>query len=125
MSAPARRVLVIDDATEFLSFMELLLGGEGYSVQTATSLTAAAQALAEGPPDIIVADAMLPGQPAFGLLDWLDADPATRAIPVLLCTAAEPELRAHPERVHAPRRAALLKPFDIDQVLECLAWLLA
>lgn len=125
MIAPGHAVLVIDDSSELLGFVELLLCSEGYAVRTAATLEQAERALAEGTPQLVIADVRMPPHPPFAVLDHLAADPVTRDLPVLLCTGAVHDLQAAPERLRRPRTEALLKPFEIEDLLLCVERLLA
>lgn len=114
-------ILVIDDAPEFLDFLDALLTAEGYRVVAASSWEAAAAALASLQPHLVIADVRLGEQPAFAALDHLRGDEKTRNIPVLLCTGAVNEVD---ERADALRREGvdvLIKPFDIDVLLAMVA----
>ena len=125
MAAPAKNVLVVDDAPEFLSFMEMFLSAEGYAVRTAATPDEAERALTGRQPDLVIADVRMPGLPPFAVLDRLDRDPATRDLPVLLCTASSHDLEVEVERLARPHTEALLKPFDIDDLQACVERLLA
>src|SRR5688572_2929515 len=94
-------ILVVDDAPEFLDFLDALLTAEGYRVVAAATWEAASAALASLRPHLVIADVRLSGQPAFTVLDELRADQKTRDIPVLLCTGAVTEVG---ERAEALRR---------------------
>lgn len=125
MSGPAPDVLAVDDSSELLGFVELLLHSEGYAVRTATTFDDAVRALTQRTPDLVIADVRMPPHPPFAVLDHLDAEPATRDLPVLLCTGAVHDLYAAPERLRRPRTEALLKPFEIEDLLLCVQRLLA
>lgn len=124
MVAPARDVLVVDDAPELLTLMELLLSAEGYVVRTASTLDQVERELSRSRPDLVVTDVRLPGLPPFAVLDRLDVKPATRGLPVLLCTGAVLDLETGGERLRRPQTMAVLKPFDIDVLLQCVERLL-
>jgi DNA-binding response OmpR family regulator len=55
-----RRVLVVDDETDFLATYERLLRREGYDVVTVTSRAAGLAALAGEPPHLVISDLRLP-----------------------------------------------------------------
>jgi CheY-like chemotaxis protein len=124
MGPTARTVLVVDDAPELVTFLELLLRDAGYTVRTAANLTELDKALAQSRPDLVITDALVAGAAPFAVLDRLAADPTTRTLPVLVCTGAVHELHAHSARLRAAHIGVLLKPFAIDVLLHCVASLL-
>ena len=66
----ARHVLVVDDDRDFCRSLELLLRGYGLRVSCAPSaLTGLARLGATPPPDLVLADAGLPGVEGFGAAD--------------------------------------------------------
>ena len=114
-------ILVIDDAPEYLDFMKMLLGSEGYAVATAPTLDGALAALASFRPALVLADVRLGELPPFAALDLLRADERTRHTPVVLCTGAVSELEAEAERLRRDGIEVLLKPFEIDALLSLVA----
>jgi CheY-like chemotaxis protein len=110
-------ILVVDDAPEFLDFLDALLTAEGYRVVAAATWEAASAALASLRPHLVIADVRLGGQPAFAVLDELRADQKTRDIPVLLCTGAVSEVGERAEALRREGVEVLLKPFDLDVLL--------
>lgn len=125
MTEIASSVMVIDGSPQILSFMALLLGGEGYQVHTAETLEEVERALETARPDLVVADPCLPGLRPFAVVDHLDAVPRTRGLPLILCTAATHELQRAPHRLRRPRTEVLVKPFDLDELFTCIARLIA
>ncbi|WP_102947284.1 two-component system response regulator [Stenotrophomonas sp. VV52] len=80
-------ILVIDDTPENLSLMSELLR-EDYQVKLAPSGERGLQiAAAEPPPDLILLDIMMPGMDGYQVMQQLQADKATRDIPVIFLTA--------------------------------------
>jgi CheY-like chemotaxis protein len=117
-------VLVVDDAPELGTFLELLLRDAGYTVRTAANLTELDKELTQGRPDLVITDALVADAAPFAVLDRLAADPRTRTLPVLVCSGAVHELEAQAARLRPPHIGVLLKPFDIDVLLHCVRSLL-
>jgi DNA-binding response OmpR family regulator len=113
------KALIVDDSESGAAALGLLLGAEGWEVSYARGAEQALDALAAagalgGLPDVVVLDHYLPG-PATGmdLLRTLRADPNTRALPVVLLTAApEVEAEALAHDAHALGARYLAKPAD-------------
>ncbi len=122
MDDSGRRILVIDDAPEYLGFMRSLLTAEGYTVSVAQTLDAARDGIATLRPgrDLIISDVRMPGAPPFAVLDMLDGDAERGTLPVLLCTGAIQEVDGAAERLLRRGTGVLLKPFDIDELLACI-----
>lgn len=114
---PGKQILIVDDSVEYLNFMQLLLRTEGFSAEVASSVAAMEQQLEATTPDLIISDVRMPGNQAFAVLDRLQSEERTRAIPVLLCTGAVQEVRERAGLLDSDRIDVLFKPFDIDVLL--------
>ena len=109
------RVLIADDNADMREYLRRLLE-TSYQVTTAADGDAALTAARSDPPDLVVADVMMPGLDGFGLVTALRADPRTAQVPVLLLSA-----RAGPEAAVAGLDAGaddyLIKPFSAADLL--------
>ncbi|MGY1590560.1 ATP-binding protein [Geodermatophilus sp. SYSU D00708] len=85
-AASGESVLVVDDNADMRAYLTRLLAPH-WTVRTATDGRAALESVAAARPDVVVTDVMMPGLDGFGLLRALRADPATRALPVVMLTA--------------------------------------
>ena len=83
----AGRVLLIEDEANIAEAIRFLLSRDGCEVQVQADGHAALAAVAAFRPDVVVLDLMLPGMSGLEILTALRADPATRALPVLMLTA--------------------------------------
>jgi putative two-component system response regulator len=80
-------ILVVDDTPENLSLMSELLREE-YQVKLAPNGQRGLQIAATDPqPDLILLDIMMPGVDGYQVMQQLQADKATRDIPVIFLTA--------------------------------------
>lgn len=80
-------ILVVDDTSDNLTFVGELLSPL-YRVRVANSGQRALAAVQTQPrPDLILLDIMMPGLDGYSVLEHLQADPATRDIPVIFVTA--------------------------------------
>lgn len=87
LSAPAKSILVVDDAPANLNVIVSLLEGS-YRTRVATSGEKALEiARAPTPPDLILLDIVMPGMDGYQVCQSLQADKATREIPVLFLTS--------------------------------------
>ena len=115
----AERILVVDDDQALADMLREALGGAGYRVEVCAQSEEALPLIEARPPDLVILDVRMPQVGGLDILDHLRADPRTRAIPVLMCTAAFSGDRAVWEDEIARRGATILfKPFALDQSLE-------
>jgi DNA-binding response OmpR family regulator len=79
------KILVIEDETLILAFLERGLTAEGHTVDTATRGEDGLDRVRDGQPDVVVLDVMLPGIDGFDVLAAIRVmDPA---LPVIMLTA--------------------------------------
>ena len=117
-------VAVINDDTTFLRLMDELLGREeGYRVSTTFVGGEAHSFVREVQPDLVVLDLVFGNSAEQGwrTLDLLTLDPATRHIPVIVCSAATVQLHDHAEWLRRFDVEVLPKPFDLDALLDLIA----
>jgi PAS domain S-box-containing protein len=109
------RVLVADDNPDMRQYLSRLLGG-AYEVEEVADGEAALAAARERPPDLMLADVMMPGLDGFGLLRELRADPRTRTVPVVLLSGRAGE-ESRVEGLAAGADDYLVKPFSARELL--------
>jgi two-component system, OmpR family, alkaline phosphatase synthesis response regulator PhoP len=83
-----KRVLVIDDDPDFLSFVQIILVANGYAVATASTANEGLEAMRRDPPDLVIADVMI----SYVLDGWMvtremRSDPRLREIPLMMVSA--------------------------------------
>ncbi len=83
----AQRILIVDDEPNIVISLEFLMRREGYEVDVAADGDAALARLAEREPDLVLLDVMLPKLDGFELCRRIRADPARRAVKILMLTA--------------------------------------
>lgn len=108
------RVVLADDNADMRAFMSEVLEGE-YDVETAADGAQALAAVRRAPPEVVVCDVMMPEMDGLEVVRQLKADPALRAIPVILVTA----LVGREEVVAGLEAGAddyLTKPFDAAEL---------
>jgi CheY-like chemotaxis protein len=82
------RILVVDDEPDIVRVVVRIMEARGHTVATAhDGFEALAQARAERP-DVVILDLNLPGMNGFEVCKRLRADETTRAIPIVMMTAA-------------------------------------
>jgi CheY-like chemotaxis protein len=88
-------VLVVEDDAEQRQVIRESLDARGWTVKEAANGRLALDALADGVPDIILLDLMMPEMDGFQVVAALQANPAWRDIPVVVVTALELDAEAH------------------------------
>ena len=111
------RILVVDDSAVILRAMSLLLRRAGYEVVTATTAREGLEQARGAQPTVIVLDVELPDGDGYTVCRELKADPATAAIPVVLCTARG-EALDESDRAGVDAQAYLPKPFSPSALRE-------
>ncbi|MGE3855002.1 MAG: ATP-binding protein [Planctomycetota bacterium] len=82
-------MLVVDDAPANIDVLHQILGND-YRMRAATDGERALKIVqSDNPPDLVLLDVMMPGMNGYEVCQAMQADPRTRAIPVLFVTAAD------------------------------------
>jgi PAS domain S-box-containing protein len=113
------RVLLADDNADMRGYVGRLLAG-AYEVTAVADGEAALAAARARPPDLVLADVMMPRLDGFGLLRALRADTATRAVPVVLLSARAGE-ESRVEGLAVGADDYLVKPFAARELLARVA----
>jgi C4-dicarboxylate-specific signal transduction histidine kinase len=85
MAAPL--VLLVDDDPQSLKLLSAALLGQPFSIAVAIDGEMALRQIRREPPDLILLDAVMPGLDGFEVCRRLQADPATRDIPIIFMTS--------------------------------------
>ncbi|HZF51706.1 MAG TPA: ATP-binding protein [Polyangiaceae bacterium] len=85
MAAPL--VLLVDDDPQSLKLLSDALLGQPFSIAVAIDGEMALRQVRREPPDLILLDAVMPGLDGFEVCRRLQADPATRDIPIIFMTS--------------------------------------
>ncbi len=113
---PIQNILLVDDSKTELHFLSDLLVKRGYSVRTAENGEEAMKRLAEGKPDLILMDVVMPGQNGFQLTRAITRDPRFSDVPVIMCTSKNQET----DKVWGMRQGAseyVVKPIDAEELI--------
>jgi len=110
------RILLADDNADIREYVGRLLLSQNYEVETVRDGEAALQRLQDDPPDLVLADVMMPRLDGFGLLAAIRSDERTRLIPVLMLSARAGE-ESKIEGLEAGADDYLIKPFSARELL--------
>jgi CheY-like chemotaxis protein/two-component sensor histidine kinase len=120
MSAPARRILLVDDNTDAADCMAMVLRLAGHEVRTAYDGETALALARLHPPDVVICDISMPGISGLELARQLRQDLGLRdALLVAVSGYAEEEDRYRSQQ--AGFNAHLAKPVCLDNLKAILA----
>jgi len=109
-----KRIDLIEDDDDTRNAMVAALRTDGYDVQASAD---AFGDIRHAHADLVILDLFLHGDAAgWQQLDILTLDPATRGIPVIVCSAAITSLSEARTKLAMLDVAVLEKPFDLEQL---------
>ncbi len=109
------RILWADDNADMRAYVSGLLGGR-FEVEAVSDGEAALAAAKAHPPDLVLADVMMPKLDGFGLLRALRDDANLREIPIILVSARAGE-ESRIEGMEAGADDYLIKPFSARELV--------
>ena len=111
-----QQILLVDDSKTELFHLSDMLTKRGFTVRTAENGEEAMRKLAEGKPDLILMDVVMPGQNGYQLTRAITRDPRYSDVPVIMCTSKNQET----DRVWGLRQGARdyeVKPVDPEDLM--------
>src|SRR5215208_1302090 len=88
MTDDTARILVVDDTPQNIRLLDAVLSPRGYTVIPAASGQEALNAVAQRSPDLILLDIQMPVMDGYEVCRRIREEPATRALPIVMITAA-------------------------------------
>ncbi len=110
-------ILIVDDSPTEVFQMRRMLENHGFQTEAAADGAEGIRKAREIRPDLILMDIVMPGVDGFRATRMLAADPATRAIPVIMVSSKGQET----DRTWGMRQGAvdyLVKPVKSAQLVE-------
>jgi DNA-binding response OmpR family regulator len=107
------RILLADDEQTFRESTAELLRQQGYECDCVQDAHAAAEKLAKGSYDLLIADIRMPGNPDLELIKELHE--VSKGTPAILVTAF-PSQRSAIDAVQLPVAAYMVKPIDFEEL---------
>lgn len=117
---PIQHILIVDDSPTERQFLSDLLTRNGYTVSTAENAEAALLQIRSSPPQLVLMDVVMPGQNGFHATREIARDPATRHLPIIICSSKQQES----DRIWGLRQGArdyLVKPVEPALLLQKIA----
>ena len=115
-----RKILIVDDSATERHALNDLLTKAGYDVVASDSGEDAIVKARQVKPDLILMDVVMPGLNGFQATRAISRDPATKSIPVIMCTSKSQET----DKIWGLRQGArdyVIKPVDRDELLAKIA----
>jgi DNA-binding NtrC family response regulator len=112
------RIAVVDDNRDFVEILVDVLALDDHETLRFYQGAGTFRTLRDRPPDLVVLDIRME-QPESGwvLLDVLTIDPATRSIPVIVCSADVQQIKRRKDWIQEHSVSSLEKPFDLQVFL--------
>jgi CheY-like chemotaxis protein len=122
-----KRILVIDDEPDFVTFMTTLLEDNGYSCITANNGQEGIERTRAERPDLVLLDITMPEKTGVRFYREVRDDPDLRDIPVVMVTGVMQEFKRFisTRRQVPPPDGYISKPVDQQELLATVAKLLA
>jgi len=114
------KILVVDDNAYLVDILSFSLEMENYEVLKAYDGEEAIKIISNNPPDLILADIMMPKMDGFELCKKTKEDPKTKDIPFLFLTA-KGKLDDQLKGFSLGGDDYIVKPFNLDDLLKKIA----
>jgi len=128
-----KKILIVDDEPDIVSYLEMLLQDQGYDTVTAGNGNEALEAVRAEHPDLVTLDITMPEASGTRFYKEMRTDPELSQIPVIIVTAvtglggdkyAYEKFISNRRLVPAPE-AYFPKPIDREAFIEAVNGLLA
>ncbi len=86
-SAPAKKILIVDDEPDIVSYLEMILQDNGFATLTAGNGNEALRLVRSERPDLVTLDISMPEASGTRFYKEVRTDPKLKRIPVVIVTA--------------------------------------
>lgn len=110
------RILIAEDSTTDVKFIESILAGKGHELILAKDGGEAEEKIKSTPFDIIILDVVMPKKNGFQLCRWIKRDEKLKKTPVIMVTSKKEES----DRLWGRQQGAdfyLAKPYEPSELL--------
>ncbi len=118
------RVLVVDDDKSIRELLVVNLGKRGFLVEALGDSRKALDAIAEGNPDLVILDVMMPDVDGWEICKVIRDNPRFDRIKILMLTARDSPRDRMIGKEILKADEYMTKPFDLDALMEAIRRLL-
>ena len=122
--ASSKKILIIDDEPDIISYLSTFLEDEGFEVTTAQDGRKGLAVARDQMPDLITLDITMPGMSGIEVLTALRRDPKLQAIPVIVITGVAKFQNATSFRDVRPPEVFMAKPMNLELLLTHIQYLI-
>jgi CheY-like chemotaxis protein len=116
--ASVKTIMVVEDDSDTAEVIQLVLVDEThYSILPVSTASEALRVASTTHVDLFIIDYLLTGTDGITLYDQLRAIPGLADAPVIIISAS---LQSHEQELHERSLVGMLKPFDLDELLEAV-----
>jgi CheY-like chemotaxis protein len=118
-----KKILIVDDNEFIIEVMTYILNNKGYDVIALNDGDAVIEHIKSDHPDLVILDMVLPNADGREICKAIKEDNEMKSLPVILCTGSD-NLELSMNQKGCPDDV-LYKPFDIDSLINMVAYQLA
>ena len=114
-----KRILLVEDESDLLDILDVVLSDAGYEVVQKQSAEDALQFCEDQTPDMIVSDIKMGAMDGFTMFERIKTNPKLQRLPFIFISAtADSSWMTRAKKLGAT--AYFTKPFDVDEVLQAI-----
>jgi len=127
MTETPKKILVVDDEPDTLTYLRTVLEDQGYTTQAALNGEEAIEALQSDRPDLVTLDITMPEKSGVAVYRKLRQDPKYASIPVVMITGVTDDFKRFisTRRQVPPPDAYISKPVDHEELIRVVEGLLS
>ena len=125
MTAAKRSVVCIEDESEMIDLIRLILGRRGFELTGATGGAEGLEAVRRIKPDLVLLDLMMPGMDGWEVYQQMKADEELKHIPVIIVTAKAEGIDEVLAKQVAKVDDYIKKPFSLQELVQSVERVMA
>ena len=111
-----KKILLVDDEGDLISYVASVLQEEGFDVSTRLSAEEALGMITTDKPDLVISDVRMQQMDGFTMLEKIKAINGYNNVPVIFLTAMDDQL-GQQQAAKLGASAYISKPFDLDELV--------